>query len=347
MKKKSSGFQNRVFKGARRVFGGFIAVGAIGIAISLIYANGGLTKEQYVLLLILGWIALGGLLWVFQTYVIRPIGILEDTMETLSQEAADYKLEEEWEKDSLTDSLTYILDKYKKSIEREHAEIVLRQESEYAQLQSQINPHFLYNTLEVVRGQALIDDNYKIADMTEALAKYFRYNIGKDDDQVSLSEEIDNVYNYIKIQQYRFADKFTFHIHVHDDTEEYKNCIVPKMTLQPIVENAIFHGIEGKIGEGAIDIHIVTTQERLIITVADDGIGMNEESLEAIQQKLEQSPIVMSYDKKKGSNGIAVGNVNNRLKLLFGKEYGLQISSTWLVGTEVEITIPKIIREVS
>lgn len=346
MKKRSSGFQERVLKYTKFVFAGLITLSIINVAISIYFANGKLTKSGYSILLLLGCIVLIALLQLFYHYVIKPISVLEGTIKTLNQESFDYKLEE-LEEDSLTDSLTRILDMYKKSMEREHAEIVLRQESEYAQLQSQINPHFLYNTLEVVRGQALIDDNYKIADMTEALAKYFRYNIGKDNDKVTLSEEMDNVYNYIKIQQYRFADKFTFHIYVHDDTEEYKNCIMPKMTLQPIVENAIFHGIEGKIGLGAIDIHVVTTEERLIVTVADDGIGMNEETLEGINQRLNESPMVVNYSKKKGHNGIAIENVNNRLKLLFGKEYGINISSTWMVGTEVEITIPKVLKEMN
>jgi two-component system sensor histidine kinase YesM len=327
------------------VFGGLIAVNIFSVILMAYVFTEGVTKGSYVVFLFIIVMDLIGLLKAFQHYVIKPIRVLEGTIKTISKETFDYKLEE-LEEGSLTDSLTRILEAYKKSMEREHAEIVLRQESEYAQLQSQINPHFLYNTLEVVRGQALMDDNYKIADMTEALAKYFRYNIGKDNDKVTLSEEIENVYNYIKIQQYRFADKFTFHVYVHDDSEEYKNCLMPKMTLQPIVENAIFHGIEGKIDEGAIDLHIVTTEERLIVTVADDGIGMSEEILEDINKKLRQSPMVVSYSKKRG-NGIAISNVNNRLKLLFGKEYGINISSTWMVGTEVEITIPKVLKEVN
>ncbi|RDU24100.1 sensor histidine kinase [Anaerosacchariphilus polymeriproducens] len=342
MKKRNTGFQDRVFKYAKVVFGGLLAISVINIIVFISFANEKLSKYGYCILLLLEISILITFLLIFQHYVIKPIRVLEGTIRTINHASFDYVLEE-LEDDSLTDSLTRILEEYKKSMVREHTEIVLRQESEYAQLQSQINPHFLYNTLEVVRGQALIDDNYKIADMTEALAKYFRYNIGKDNDKVTLSEEIDNVYNYIKIQQYRFADKFTFHIYVHDDTEEYKNCIMPKMTLQPIVENAIFHGIEGKIGTGTIDFHIVTTEERLIVTVADDGIGMKEETLEEIHKKLNQSPMVVSY-KKKG-NGIAIENVNNRLKLLFGKEYGIHISSTWMVGSEVEITIPKVLKD--
>lgn len=341
MKKKHSGFQGRVFLYTKISFMGLVTVSVVNILISICFVKGIIPKGGYVILLALGCILICLLSQLFMHFVMKPISVLEDTIETLSQESFDYKLDN----DSITDSLTLILEKYKNSMEREHAEIVLRQESEYVQLQSQINPHFLYNTLEVVRGQALIDDNYKIADMTEALAKYFRYNIGKEEDKVPLSEEIDNVYNYIKIQQYRFADKFSFHIYIHDDSKEYRNCMIPKMTLQPIVENAIFHGIEGKIGHGTIDIHIITTEERLIVSVADDGIGMNEEMLAVINQSLKKHPIILHYSKSKKRNGIALENVNNRLKLLFGKEYGIHISSTYMIGTEVEITIPKILLE--
>jgi two-component system sensor histidine kinase YesM len=228
-------------------------------------------------------------------------------------------------------------------MDREHSEIILRQQSEYAQLQSQINPHFLYNTLESIRGQAIIDDNYKIAEMTEALGKYFRYNIGKDNYEVTLGEELGNIKNYIYIQQYRFQDKFEFHIYNHDASGMSLNCIIPKMTLQPIVENAIYHGMENKTEKGNINIHIETTKDRLIILVADDGGGMDKKTLDILKEKLKSSDGIISKEEGKfGNNGIAMENVNNRLRLLFGEKYGIKVSSTLDYGTEVELTIPVI-----
>ncbi|MCF0134241.1 MAG: histidine kinase [Blautia sp.] len=235
-----------------------------------------------------------------------------------------------------------INEELQRSMEREHKEALLRQQFQYAELQNQINPHFLYNTLETIRGQAIIDDNYQIADMTETLAKYFRYNISKNKDDVTLVQELENIRNYIHIQQYRFQDRFLFEIYPHVEYEEYARCLIPKMTLQPIVENAIFHGMEQKIQQGHIYIHIDTTDRKLIVRVADDGMGMTEERLAELNRSLKEEMEVSGNLQTNGHNGIAVKNVNNRLKMLYGPEYGLHISSTLNLGTEVEIVIPKI-----
>ena len=164
---------------------------------------------------------------------------------------------------SLADFIFELVDEMKLSIEREHSEIVLRQQAEYAQLQSQINPHFLYNTLESLRGQAITYDNYQIADMAETLARYFRYNINKDSNEVTLGQELENVRNYINIQKYRFQDKFDFHIYNHDESRRCLKCMIPKMTLQPIVENAIDHGMKDQVEKGEISIHIEMTEKKI------------------------------------------------------------------------------------
>ncbi len=238
-----------------------------------------------------------------------------------------------------------LMDELRQSMEREHAEAMLRQQFQYAELQNQINPHFLYNTLETIRGQAIIDDNYKIAEMTEALAKYFRYNISKDKDAVTLEQELENIRNYIQIQQYRFQDRFVFRICPHVAYEEYAGCLIPKMTLQPIVENAIFHGMEEKLGLSHLSIHIETTQDRLIILVSDDGVGMDEETLSRLQRRMQGMEDEDGQPKGSGHHGIAMHNVNSRLKMLYGEEYGLVVNSTKGLGTEVEITIPRVVRE--
>lgn len=238
--------------------------------------------------------------------------------------------------------LDALLEELRLSMEREHGSELLRQQSKYAELQNQINPHFLYNTLETIRGQAVIDDNYKIADMTEALAKYFRYNISKDNDTVTIEQELENIRNYIQIQQYRFQDRFVFRIYPHADYEEYAGCLIPKMTLQPIVENAIFHGMEEKLEMGHIGIHIEPLKEQLVILVADDGVGMDEETLWELNRRLKSAEGMSSIPEKSGHNGIAMQNVNSRLRLLYGTDYGIRVSSTKDLGTEVEITLPKV-----
>jgi two-component system sensor histidine kinase YesM len=243
--------------------------------------------------------------------------------------------------DNLLEKLNAIMELQKTELEREHARAIIEQKMKYAELQNQINPHFLYNTLENIRGQAIIDDNDVIANMTEALSKFFRYNISKDNDIVKLADELDNIKNYIRIQQYRFRDRFVFQIYDNDTADAVYHCMIPKMTLQPIVENAIFHGIENKIGQGHIDVHIEVSSNHMIVLVADDGIGMEEAALEKLNQKLNTSERNKRWvDTKENSDGIAMENVNNRLKLLYGEEFGISVSSMRNVGTEVEIVLP-------
>ncbi len=283
----------------------------------------------------------------FILYIYRPILKLKEAIGKLDDISTGKTMNLWASADVMADSIHTLLDELQHSMAREHAEVLLRQQSKYAELQNQINPHFLYNTLETIRGQAVIDDNYIIADMTEALAKYFRYNISKDNDTVTVEQELENIQNYIQIQQYRFQDRFVFRIYPHVETEVYAACLIPKMTLQPIVENAIFHGMEQKMEKGHIYIHIEATIDRLMIIVADDGVGMDEEALEKLQQKLQQADGVSELPQKPEHNGIAMENVNNRLRLLYGGDYGLKVSSTKELGTEVEITLPRIVGEES
>lgn len=209
-------------------------------------------------------------------------------------------------------------------------------------LQSQINPHFLYNILDSIRGQALSEGVPEIADMTESLANYFRYCVTKDDGIVALADELKNVENYWKIQQYRFGDKISMQVIMdrgilHPD--EYE---IPKLILQPIVENAIFHGLETKQGKGKVIIRIERTETRLIILVMDNGIGMEEQELEKLRKQLKEKQHVISRKEsgQQRSSGIALLNVNERIKLYYGDEFGLQISSSRFTGTEVEFVLP-------
>lgn len=215
-----------------------------------------------------------------------------------------------------------------------------KRQAQYLALQNQINPHFLYNTLESIRGEALIAGLDGVADMTEALAKFFRYTITKVENLVSVEEELDNCETYFGIQKYRFGDRLNLHIE-YDPAEHEKimNCRIPKLTLQPILENSIIHGTELKLGAGNLYIRFACTQERLIICVSDDGVGMDEETLAALNRKLGRANDSFgSSEEEKG--GIALVNVNNRIHLIFGDEYGIHVYSVPDRGTDVEITIP-------
>lgn len=281
-------------------------------------------------------------LLLFWWCIYRPLKKLEDALKCLESVNGGENRNFWGNAEMMAENINILLDELTQSLEREHTEAMLRQQFQYAELQNQINPHFLYNTLETIRGQAVIDDNYKIADMTETLAKYFRYNISKNNDDVTLEQELENIQNYIKIHQYRFQERFQFRIVSHVEREEYRYCMIPKMTLQPIVENAIFHGVEQKLEPGNILIHIETTMDKLIIIVADDGVGISPEKLERINQKLRMGAHNIDMASGEKHNGIAMQNVNSRLHMLYGEMYGLTVTSTLGLGTEVEITLPKL-----
>mgnify|MGYP005866721765 FL=1 len=219
---------------------------------------------------------------------------------------------------------------------------VSKKKSEYLALQNQINPHFLYNTLEGIRAEALIAGVDSIAEMTEALATYFRYTISQVNNLVTLEEELANVENYYYIQQFRFGSKLDLRIRYDcEDEEEALMCQLPKLTLQPIVENSIYHGLEQKIGKGCLDIKITMTDKHLIIMISDDGVGMEKGQVRAMNEKLRALRLEEEEEEENGKRGgIAVKNVNNRIKLLFGEEYGIYIYSQLDVGTDVEITLP-------
>lgn len=222
--------------------------------------------------------------------------------------------------------------------ENQYNSDILYKQAELDALQSQINPHFLYNTLDSIRGQALAEGAEDIADMAEALSTFFRYSISNRNNVVTLNEELENVQNYFMIQQFRFNNRFRLQIFPFPQ-EVGETCSLPKMTLQPILENTILHGMEEKIGPGTITIRVVNTDNRTIITISDDGTGMNEETLLRLQVKLrDDKPVPL---QRTNGNGIALPNANRRIKLLFGKEYGMQVMSTLGLGTDVEIILPK------
>lgn len=230
-------------------------------------------------------------------------------------------------------------------IDKNHLINVSKKQAEYLALQNQINPHFLYNTLEGIRSEALLAGLDSIAEMTEALATFFRYTISQVENLVTLEDELANIENYYYIQQFRFGEKLALHIEYDHDDEldelEILQFRLPKLTLQPIVENSIYHGIERKIGKGNLVIRICISNERLRIRISDDGMGMTEEKLKLLNEKMRRLTLDDVQEPENGrKGGIALVNVNNRIKLLFGEEYGITFYSREGAGTDVLITLP-------
>ena len=215
-------------------------------------------------------------------------------------------------------------------------------QSEYLALQNQINPHFLYNTLDAIRGDALCSGNENIANITEALSKFFRYTITETKNLVNVENELENAENYFAIQEYRFGEKIKMSFNLPEEKQEILQLKIPKLTFQPIIENAIFHGLEKKKDGGTVVLNFETSETKLYISIKDDGVGIPEDELEELNRKLER--VSGNYVNESGveTGGIALKNVCRRIKLLFGEEYGIHVYSLRDFGTDVRITIPKI-----
>jgi len=231
----------------------------------------------------------------------------------------------------------------KTALQNNYTSQMLKSQAEIHALQSQINPHFLYNTLETIRSHAIIQKSTEIAEMTEALATLFRYSISQPGEMTSFAEELENVDNYLTIQRYRFPDKFSVVKKIED--EEILKYRLPILTIQPIIENAIHHGLETKLGVGTITIRAFTTQTRLVIMVEDDGSGISAERLREIDTAFHETPkaggMAVETSSAMKKSGIALINVNRRIQFYFGQEYGIHVYSTQGVGTTVELSLPK------
>ena len=218
---------------------------------------------------------------------------------------------------------------------------MLDKQSELTALQSQINPHFLYNTLDTIRSEALLNDDNNTAAMIETLASFFRYSISRKGTMVRLREELHNIENYMKIQQYQFNDRFSLNIIVDEEDEEAYDVFVPRLILQPIVENALNHGLKDITENGIITIEACITDRDLVVTVSDNGCGMELEELEKLNERIHSNNVWNDdISDDKGHSGIGLPNINKRIQLLYGKRYGVNIYSSPGQGTDTEITVP-------
>ena len=224
-----------------------------------------------------------------------------------------------------------------KRISADYERELLMKQTSLRTLQSQINPHFLYNALECIRGRALLDGSKKVAEIAQTLSYFFRYSISGKSDLVTLKEELDNVKSYVAIQQFRFGERFSCEIKLEAEEEVLTETILPKLTLQPIVENSIVHGFSQITSGGMLKILIRRLGQHISITVSDNGEGMEEERLERFKEHL-----LGREDVEDGGphTGIGMPNVNRRLKLFFGEEYGIAVDSCVGVGTSVELFFP-------
>ncbi|WP_239696621.1 sensor histidine kinase [Paenibacillus oryzisoli] len=242
-------------------------------------------------------------------------------------------------------NMTYnqMVDNINRLIKLVYEKEVIQSRTELQALQAQIDPHFLYNTLEALYWSLQEKDEEELADLVVAMSDLFRYVIGNPnkDEWVSIGQELEHIKRYLSIMSVRFGTRLVWEI---DCEDAYNHVNIPKLLIQPLVENAILHGLEGKIGPGLITIRTERSPLELTelrITVSDDGPGMNEQTLQAVQASMEQGGVGTSSGKGKG---MAIANVQRRIQLYYpghpDRYRGLTITSAPQQGTSVSFDIP-------
>ncbi len=261
-----------------------------------------------------------------------PIQKLRDSMKRVQKgdfSAAEIEVYSDNEIGSLTRSFNVMTHKIQDLMAQNIQEQEQKRKIELKALQSQINPHFLYNTLDSIIWMAEGKKNEEVVLMTASLARLLRQSISIENELVTIGQEVEYVRSYLTIQKMRYKDKLEFEINVDPRITHAK---IIRLVLQPIVENAIYHGLKYKESKGMLKVHGYELGERIIIDITDDGVGMDEETLKHI------------YDKHKvnyHSNGVGVYNVQQRLVLYYGKEYGIIYHSEKGKGTTATVVIPK------
>ncbi|SFF20608.1 two-component system, sensor histidine kinase YesM [Paenibacillus algorifonticola] len=273
-----------------------------------------------------------GILWyLVSRNIVLPIKHLISTMKELRGSNLDVKVNV-----TSTDEIGLLSVTYNYMIQRINAlfnqvveEEKQKRNAEIKALQGQINPHFLYNTLNTIRWMAIIQKADGIKEVVDALGRLLKNTFRQPTSMITLGEEIVMIKDYIFIQQTRYRDKFQVNYEVE---ERFYAAECVKFILQPIVENAIFHGIEPKEGPGVITIKVCAEDSLLQITVEDNGVGMSDEQISETMK--------FRHPNRENSNGIGVQNVHNRIQMIYGEKFGLHIESKPLCYTKVHITLP-------
>lgn len=275
---------------------------------------------------------------VYSKIVNTPVKSLIKAMKCFENDADNFSFsggeESVTELKTLSGSFEHMSVRIKNLMDKVRNEEIALRKTELKALQSQINPHFLYNTLDSIQWMCERGKTEEASKMVGALARLFRISISRGHELITIKDEINHVSNYLIIQSFRYKSQFTYSFDIDESLEDY---LCNKITLQPLVENAIYHGIDRLVDEGEIKITVKQAEDDendILMTVADNGVGMTEEQCRKILSK-----------ERSDSSGIGVKNVNDRLRIYFGEKYGLTIKSELDCGTEITVRLPKITKE--
>lgn len=261
----------------------------------------------------------------------RPLRGLETAMENFEKDADHFSYRPVGgtrEVQELSDSFGHMVERIQKLMSTVREEEVNLRKTELKALQAQINPHFLYNTLDSIAWMCERGRNADAVQMVHALARLFRISISKGHELIPIAKELEHAESYLQIQKYRYKNRFTYSFRVDESCTDY---LCNKITLQPLIENAITHGLDLLVEEGKIEVEVCRDGADILLRVRDNGIGMDPEQVAAL----------VSHEPS-DRTGIGIKNVNDRLKIYFGEAYGLTVESEPDVGTCVTVRMPKL-----
>ena len=267
---------------------------------------------------------------VMSTRISAPLVRLTGVMDRVEQGDLTVHSSERsfYEAERLSRSFNHMIDRINALLERIKSEEQELRKSELRALQAQINPHFLYNTLGSILWMCERGEGKGAVTMVQALANLFRISISKGNEIITVQDELQHAESYLIIQKVRYKDQFEYSI---EADESVMNCRCLKIILQPLIENAIYHGIDRMVDTGRITVRVRGTEEEIFMQVEDNGLGMPQEVLDKILES-----------ESSNSYGIGVKNVHNRIQIYFGKEYGLSFRSELDEGTTVSVRLPKL-----
>lgn len=266
--------------------------------------------------------------------VSRPIHGLVKAMQDFEKNAEAFSYTPEGgtkEVVELSQSFEHMVGQIQELMSQVRNEEITLRKTELKALQAQINPHFLYNTLDAIGWMCEEERSKEAVEMVNALARLFRISISRGHELIPIRSELQHAESYLQIQSHRYKNQFSYSFDVQEECLDY---LCNKITLQPIIENAIYHGINGLVDEGEIRISCRADGDDILFTVEDNGTGMEPEQVQAILRK-----------ERSDHTGIGIKNVNDRLKIYFGPAYGITIDSVPDEGTRVYIRMPKVREE--
>lgn len=276
--------------------------------------------------------------WIISASIYIPIKKLHNVTTTITKNDLQVLVTSE-NLDEITElgmSFNIMISRIRELLDAKIKEQENLKKAELKTLQAQINPHFLYNTLDTIVWMAEANKTDQVIEIVRALSSFFRIALSKGKDWIPIRQEIEHVRSYLAIQKMRYRDILDYKIEIDDDILDGT---ILKLTLQPLVENALYHGIKSKRDGGTISVRARRANQNLVLLeVRDDGIGLTPYKLFQIQSNIEEDSGEISLQE----SGFGLENVNRRIKLYYGKQYGLSVQSQYQSGTQVTVAIPMI-----